>query len=169
MTVVHAPRKGVWPSWVMQSWLSPVQSPAPSSTAKAAGLPSVQSLHRARMLVSLVGSKFEMIGLILRPLIPPCELMSPTKNLIAFTCSLNSTSLAKPSWDERLARFATGNATVIVFAVTPRVLVLAWSTGVPPAAGAPETSATKRAVGVAARLPRPLEPDPLALLGASTR
>ena len=63
--------KGVWPSWVMQSSLSPVQSPMPSNTAKAAGDPSVQVLHSARIDVSLVGSKVVMIGLIFRPLIPP--------------------------------------------------------------------------------------------------
>ena len=71
VTVDHAPMKGVWPSWVMQSWSSPVQSPIPSSTAKAAGEPSVQVLHSARIWVSLVGSKVVMMGLILRPLIPP--------------------------------------------------------------------------------------------------
>ena len=75
VTVLHAPMNGVWPSWVMQSWSSPVQSPIPSSTAKAAGDPSVQVLHRARISDSLVGSKVVMIGLILRPLIPPASLI----------------------------------------------------------------------------------------------
>src|SRR5581483_6487747 len=48
----------------------------------------------------------------------------------------NSTSPAKPSWPERLLRFTTGNTTLIDFALTPRVLVLAWSTGVPAAPSA---------------------------------
>ncbi len=47
---------GVWPSWVTQSWLSPVHAPIPSTTAKAAGDPSVQVLHNARMSASLAGS-----------------------------------------------------------------------------------------------------------------
>ncbi len=78
VTVVHCPMKGVCPSWATQSSLSPVQSPMPSITAKAAGDPSVQVLHSARMSVSLVGSNVAMIGLILRPLMPP-------ESLIRFT------------------------------------------------------------------------------------
>ncbi len=75
MTVVHCPMNGVRPSWVMQSSLSPVHAPIPSSTAKAAGEPSVQVLQSDRMTASLVGSKAVMIGLIVRPLIPPFRLI----------------------------------------------------------------------------------------------
>ncbi len=78
VTVVHCPMKGVWPSWVTQSWLSPVQSPIPSSTVKAAGDPSVQVLQSARMFDSLVGSNVVMMGLILRPLMPPASLICLT-------------------------------------------------------------------------------------------
>ena len=50
----------------------------PSSTAKAAGEPSVQVLHRARMDDSLVGSKVVMMAWIFRPLIPPDRLIRLT-------------------------------------------------------------------------------------------
>src|SRR5450631_1683864 len=123
--------KGVWPSWVTQSSLSPVHEPIPSSTAKTGGEPSVHCLHRARMADSLVGSKFTMTGLILRPLIPPASLMSLTKVWMAAFCAPNSVSPAKPKFDARLVRFDTGKATVIELAVTPRVLVDAWSTVTP--------------------------------------
>ena len=75
MTVVQAPIIGVWPSWVTQSSLSPVQVPIPSTTAKAAGLPWVHCLHSERISVSLLGSKLTMIGLIFRPWMPPLALI----------------------------------------------------------------------------------------------
>ncbi len=120
---------GVWPSWVMHSWSSPVQSPSPSSTAKAAGEPSVQSLHKARISVSLVGSKVAMMGLILRPLIPPCSLTWFTKKLMALVCSPNSSSLANPSLPAKEVRDTTGKTTLIWCLVTPRFEVLAELTG----------------------------------------
>ena len=83
------------------------------------------------MADSLVGSKFTMMGLILRPLIPPASLMSLTKVWMAAFWAPNSVSPSKPKFDARLARFDTGKATVIELAVTPRVLVDAWSTPTP--------------------------------------
>src|ERR1039458_5783494 len=114
--------QGVWPSWVTQSSLSPVHEPIPSSTAKTGGEPSVHCLHRARMADSLVGSKVTMMGLIVRPLIPPASLMSLTKVWMAAFCTPNSVSPAKPKFDARLVRFDTGKATVIELAVTPDLL-----------------------------------------------
>ena len=70
-----------------------------------------------------------MIGLIVRPLMPPAALMWLTKRSMAFTCSLYSTSPAKPNWPERALRFATGNSTLMPRAVTPRALMLASLTG----------------------------------------
>jgi hypothetical protein len=67
--------KGVWPCWVMQSWLVPVHVPMPSTTAKTAGLPCVHCAHSACMLASLVGSNWVMMGLILRPSMPPALLI----------------------------------------------------------------------------------------------
>ena len=46
-----------------------------STTAKTGGLPSVHCLQSARMPASLVGSKGTIIGLILRPWIPPALLI----------------------------------------------------------------------------------------------
>ncbi len=133
MTVVHWPMNGVWPSWVMQSWSSPVQSPSPSSTAKAAGEPSVQVLHSDRISVSLVGSKLTMMGLIFRPLIPPLSLICLTKRSMALVCSPNSTSAANPSLPASELRATTGKTTLMVCLVTPRDEVLAELTGLGPA------------------------------------
>src|SRR5713226_5955719 len=76
VTVVHWLSSGVLPSCVTHSWSGPVQAPMPSTTANAAGLPSVQSLHSDRMLDALLGSKLAMMALILRPLMPPWPLIS---------------------------------------------------------------------------------------------
>ena len=71
MVVDQALMSGVCPCWVTQSWLSPVQVPMPSITANTGGLPWVHCWHSACMLALLVGSKLTIIGLILRPLMPP--------------------------------------------------------------------------------------------------
>src|SRR5580698_4260495 len=102
----------------------------PSTTAKTAGLPWVHCWHSACMLASLVGSNWVMIGLILRPLMPPLLLIWFTKRWIAGICSLYSLSSAKPSFPARLLMATTGKTTLMVVAVTPRVLVLAWLGGV---------------------------------------
>src|SRR5271155_4348807 len=81
---------------------------------------------------SLVGSKLEMIALILRPLIPPLALISFTYSLIAFACSVNSKSPENPIWLDSAWWSATGNTTLMVLPEMPLVLVLAWSTGVTP-------------------------------------
>src|SRR5580658_3982327 len=124
--------KGVWPSWVMQSSLSPVQSPRPSNTAKAAGDPSVHSLHSARIDASLVGSKLTMIGLIVRPLTPPVLLICLTKSLMAFVCSPNSASWANPSCPANELSDTTGKTTLILDLVTPLDDVLAVVTELGP-------------------------------------
>ena len=113
VTVVHWPMNGVWPSWVMHSSLSPVQSPSPSSTAKAAGDPSVHVLHRARMAASSVGSKLVMMGLIFRPWIPPVSLICLTNSMMALDCSPNSTSEANPSLPAREFNETRGNTTLM--------------------------------------------------------
>src|SRR5271156_3160134 len=82
------------------------------------------------MLASLVGSNWTMIGLILRPLMPPALLIWFTKRWIAGTCSLYSLSSAKPSLPARLFMATTGKTTLMVVGVTPRLLVLACVTGV---------------------------------------
>ena len=123
----------------MQSSLSPDQSPTPSRTANASGLPSVQSLHSARMFNSSVGSKVLMIGLIFLPLMPPLSFICPTKSLMAFDCSVYSTSPAKPISLESACRFTTGKTTLISVLVTPLALVLASVTGVG-ALAAPEAA-----------------------------
>src|SRR5580658_6934768 len=120
--------KGVWPSWVMQSSLSPVQSPRPSNTAKTAGDPSVHFLHRARIDASLVGSKLTMIGLIFRPLIPPVSLICLTKSVMAFFCSPNSASSANPTCPANELSDTTGKTTLILDLLTPRDEVLAVRT-----------------------------------------
>ena len=66
----------------------------------------------------------------MRPWIPPALLISLTKRLIAFVCSPYSTSVAKPSFPASELRFTIGNTTLMEVAVTPRVLVLAFDTGV---------------------------------------
>src|SRR6202035_1587672 len=129
--------KGVLPSWATQSWSAPVQAPSPSSTAKAAGLPWVQSLQSERMDCSSVGSNMEMMALILRPLIPPVVLMLLTKRLMALTCSPYSASSAKPNRPCNEFRLTTGKTTLMLVLVTPRVLVLAWLTGVGAAPATP--------------------------------
>src|SRR5580658_10395755 len=117
--------KGVWPSWVMQSSSSPVQSPRPSNTAKAAGDPSVHSLHNARIDASLVGSKLTMIGSILRPSIPPESLICLTKSVMAFVCSPNSASSANPTCPANELSDTTGKTTLMLDRVTPLDEVLA--------------------------------------------
>src|SRR5579864_527522 len=111
----------------MHSWLSPVHVPTPSRTAKAGVPPSIQSLHRARIWVSLVGSKLTMEASILRPLMPPASLMSLTKRSIALVCSEYSTSPAKPKLAASDDRLETGKTTLMLRAVTPALLVLAWT------------------------------------------
>src|ERR1700749_2132777 len=130
VVVDQALSSGVCPCWATQSWLSPSQVPMPSTTAKAAGLPWVHCLQSDCMLASLVGSNCTMIGLILRPLMPPALLILFTKRWIAGICSLYSLSSAKPSFPARLLMATTGNTTLMLVAVTPRVLVLAWLGGV---------------------------------------
>src|SRR5580658_8504531 len=120
---------GVWPCWATQSWLSPNQEPMPSRTAKVAGLPWVHCLQSDCMLASLVGSNCTMIGLIVRPLIPPALLILSTKRWIAGICSLYSLSSAKPSFPARLLMATTGKTTLMLVALTPRLLVLAWLGG----------------------------------------
>ena len=67
--------KGVWPCWVTQSWLR--ARPRPDAVdhgedGRAALGPLLQS---ACMLASFVGSNWTIIGLILRPLMPPALLI----------------------------------------------------------------------------------------------
>src|ERR1700691_1781692 len=71
-----------------------------------------------------------MIGLILRPLMPPLLLIWFTYRWIAGICWLYSLSSAKPSFPARLLMATTGKTTLMLVAGTPRVLVLAWVTGV---------------------------------------
>src|SRR5579864_5509871 len=123
--------KGVWPSWVMHSSLSPVHEPSPSSTADTGGLPSVHCLHRARMADSLVGSMFTIMGLIMRPLMPPASLMAFTYVWMAAVWAPNSLSPEKPKLDANDVRFEIGKTTLMEVAVTPRLLVDAWSTLMP--------------------------------------
>ena len=73
VTVDQAPIIGVCPSWVMQSSSWSCQAPRPSSTAKAAGDPSVHCLHRARISGSSVGLNGTTMGSIVRPSIPPAD------------------------------------------------------------------------------------------------
>ncbi len=149
MTVVHWPIIGVSPSWVTHSSLSPDQSPTPSSTAKAAGEPSVQVLHRARMADSLVGSKLAMMGLIFRPLMPPALLIWLTKSWMALVCSPYSASLANPILPASEVSATTGSTRLMVCWVTPREDVLAWPTGVGPEPVEPDDpSPDAAAVGV---------------------
>ena len=75
MVVDHALISGVWPCWVTQSWLSPCHVPMPSTTANTGGLPWVHCWQSDCMLALLVGSKLTIIGLILRPLMPPALLI----------------------------------------------------------------------------------------------
>jgi len=66
---------GVCPCWATHSWSSPSQVPMPSTTAKTGGLPSVHCRHSARVAPVLLGSNCTIIGLIMRPLIPPALLI----------------------------------------------------------------------------------------------
>ena len=125
----------------MQSSSSPVQSPIPSNTAKTAGDPSVQSLHSARMSVSLVGSKLAMMGLIFRPLIPPLSLMWFTKRLMALVCSPNSASAANPSWPAKELRATTGKTTLML--AWSRPATRCWPSS-PARAGRPSRASTGR-------------------------
>src|ERR1700684_2668637 len=158
VVVAQALSSGVWPCWATQSWLSPSQVPTPSITAKTAGLPCVHCLHSDCMLASLVGSNWTMIGLILRPLMPPALLIWFTYRWVAGICSVYSLSSAKPSLPARLLMATTGKTTLMLVAVTPRVLVLAWLGAVavlldvtsgapapPPPPGVPDGASTSQA------------------------
>src|SRR5581483_3416265 len=122
VTVVHAEMSGVDPSWVTHNCSSPATVPRPSMTANAPGLPSVQSLHRARLSAALVGSYGTTDAWTWRPLMPPASLICLTKKLMACDCSGNSGSPAKPIWSDSALRLATGNTTLTDVAVIPRVL-----------------------------------------------
>jgi len=97
----------------------------PSTTANTAGLPWVHCRHRAWSLASLLGSNCTIIGLILRPLIPPALLIRFTYRLMAGTCSLYSLSSANPNLPAWLLTATTGKTTLISVLDTPRSLVLA--------------------------------------------
>src|SRR5580700_5157063 len=71
-----------------------------------------------------------MIGLILRPLMPPAALIWFTYTWMALSCCPNSGSDEMSNWPDTLESEITGKTTLMAWAVTPRVLVLAWSTGV---------------------------------------
>ena len=75
VVVVHWESMGVWPWRVTQSWLTPSKVPSPSRTANTGGLPWVHCLHSDSSSSGFVGSKLTIIGLILRPLIPPASLI----------------------------------------------------------------------------------------------
>jgi hypothetical protein len=111
-----------------------VARPGPDAVehGEGGGLPSVQSLHSARMPDSLVGIEEVMIGLILRPLMPPTVVDLVDEEMIALPCSVYSTSPAKPSSVESASRFTTGKTTLICVFVTPRELVLAHCSPLPP-------------------------------------
>ncbi len=121
----------------MHSWLTPSNVPSPSRTANTGGLPCVHCLHKARSSSGLVGSKLTIMGLILRPLIPPASLTWFTNRVIALVCSPYSASDSISNWPSILAKEMIGKTTLMAPAETPRALVLAWDTGVAaPAAGA---------------------------------
>src|SRR6202020_3630088 len=67
---------------------------------------------------------------ILRPWLRHASLVGFRYRWIAGICSLYSLSSAKPSFPARLLMATTGKTTLMLVAVTPRVLVLAWETGV---------------------------------------
>ncbi len=90
------------------------------------------------MAVSLVGSKLVMMGLILRPLIPPDLLIWRTNSRMALVCSPNSASWANPSLPASELRDTTGNTTLMACSVTPRDDVLALPTEVGPEPEPPE-------------------------------
>src|SRR6202044_2142293 len=120
------------PCWVMQSWLTPSHVPSPSTTAKTGGLPWVHRLHSACCSFGFVGSKLSIIGLILRPLMPPASLIWFTKRWMAFVCSPYSASDSISNSPSMLVNEMIGNTTLMASDETPRVLVLAWVTGVGP-------------------------------------
>ncbi len=72
------------------------------------------------------------MGLMCRPLIPPVWLICATNRRIAFSCSPNSASSAKPSFPASELSETTGKTTLISFDVTPRLEVLAELTDVSP-------------------------------------
>ncbi len=133
--------KGVWPSWVMHSSLSPVHDPSPSTTANTAGFPFVHCRQSARISASLVGSKVTMMAWILRPLMPPWALAAFTNTLMAFFCSPNSMSPAKPKFEARLVRLEMGKTTLMVLLVTPLLDVLALLRAAIPAVRADDVAA----------------------------
>src|SRR3984885_850029 len=173
VVVDHALSSGVWPCWATQSWLSPSQVPTPSITAKTAGLPGVHCLHSDCMLASLVGSNWTMIGLILRPLMPPALLIWFTKRWIAGICSLYSLSSAKPSFPARLLMATTGKTTLMLVAVTPRGLVLAWETGVAAVLDGPNSAAPALpdppGVPAGARTSQAMSPTTMAMMMSAVR
>src|ERR1700722_5985322 len=127
---------GVCPCWVMHNWLFPVQVPMASMTAKTGGLPMVHCLQSAFMPAVSVGSKVTIIGLMLRPWVPPAWLIWLTKRWMALCWSPSSLSSYRPSRPAILLSEMTGKTTLMAWAETPRVLVLAWLTGVTAAAAA---------------------------------
>ncbi len=54
-----------------------------------------------------------MMGLILRPLMPPSALAAFTKVWMALFCCANSASPANPKFDARVVRFDTGKTTLM--------------------------------------------------------
>ena len=88
------------------------------------------------MLAVSVGSKVTIIGLMLRPWIPPAWLIWLTKRWMALVWSPYSLSSDRPSRPAMLLSEMTGKTTLMAWAETPRVLVLAWLTGVTVAAAA---------------------------------
>src|SRR5271155_1805344 len=131
----------------MQSWLTPSHVPSPSTTAKTGGLPWVHCLHSACCSFGFVGSKLSIIGFILRPLMPPASLIWFTKRWIAFVCSPYSASDSISNSPSMLVNEMIGNTTLMALDETPRVLVLAWLTGVgalaaPAGAARPRATAT---------------------------
>ena len=61
----------------------------------------------------------------MRPLMPPVSLTCLTKRLMAFVCSPYSASPAKPRLVASDVRLETGKTTLMAWAVTPALLVLA--------------------------------------------
>src|SRR6202034_3800940 len=148
----------------MQSWLPPSHVPSPSTTAKTGGLPLGHCLHSACCSFGFVGSKLSIIGLILRPLMPPASLIWFTKRWIAFVCSPYSASDSISNSPSMLLNEISGKTTLMVVAETPRELVLAWVTGVgalvPPGRGPPRSPGRRpRPLSWAAVVPLPIFPS----------
>ena len=110
---------GVWPCWVTQSWLSPVQVPMPSTTANTAGLPWVHCWQSDCMLALLAGSKLTMIGLILRPLMPPRVVDLVDVEVDGRRLLVVLLVLANPNRPASLLTATTGNTTLMVVAGDP--------------------------------------------------